>query len=361
MKKRMSSFVEDYKENRPKYEAFTQKVEDLVRTLIEEAGLSIHSVTSRTKDIRSFERKVSDERKSYKQISEITDLSGVRIICYFLDQVDKVAEIIAKNFVVLPEHSIDKRKTLDPDRFGYLSLHYVVKLSDERVRLPEYKRYEGLLCEIQIRSILQHTWAEIEHDLGYKSIIGVPREIRRRFSRLAGLLELADEEFNNVRKEIDIYSQRVETEISSAPQEVLIDNVTLKSYILRSTNINKLDKVITENLGGFFVNEVGDIEGTISELKFLDIETINDLDRNIKLNESQIINYAKKWIAKPLEQKEEISRGISIFYLCYLLVGKTGDINIAKEYLDYASIGSSDERNQIANKIIEVYKRVTES
>jgi len=370
MGKRISSLVEDYRENRARYEAFTQKVEDLVRTLIEEAGPSIHSVSSRTKGTKEFERKVADERKSYRQISEVTDLSGIRIICYFSDQVDEVAEIIDKNFVVLPQYSIDKRKFLDPDRFGYLSLHYVVKLSDERARLPEYGRCEGLLCEIQMRSILQHAWAEIEHDLGYKSIIGVPKEIRRRFSRLAGLLELADEEFNNIRNDIDLYSQRAEVEILSAPQQVLIDNVTLKSYILSSPNITELDKVITELLGGSLVDELTDVERTISELKFLNIETINDLDTSIKLNKSQIIDFANKWLAElalaepalaePVEDEGEIRRGISIFYLCCLLVGKTGDLDMAKAYVDYASIGFGTGRMRIPYKIMEVVKRVTE-
>ena len=65
----------------------------------------------------------------------------------------------------------------------------------ERMVLRENKAFEGLKCEIQIRSVLQHAWAEIEHDLGYKSELTIPKEVRRSFSRLAGLLELGDKEF----------------------------------------------------------------------------------------------------------------------------------------------------------------------
>ncbi|HJH26042.1 MAG TPA: hypothetical protein C5S37_04530 [Methanophagales archaeon] len=181
----ISSTVAEYVGERPLYEAYTKKIEELIKALLEESNTQVHSVTYRTKEIDRFTEKVKREGKEYKKFSDVTDLSGVRIICYFLSQVDELAEIIKSHFIVHQDLSIDKRKILDPDKFGYLSLHYVVELSEARARLPEYERFKNLLCEVQIQSNLQHAWAEIEHDLGYKSSIEIPKDIRRRFSRLA--------------------------------------------------------------------------------------------------------------------------------------------------------------------------------
>lgn len=54
-------------------------------------------------------------------------------------------------------------------RLGYQSIHYLVKLPDQKTEWAEYKRFEGLIAEIQVRTILQHAWAEMEHDIQYKS------------------------------------------------------------------------------------------------------------------------------------------------------------------------------------------------
>ncbi|MCQ5042062.1 hypothetical protein NE654_13385, partial [Akkermansia muciniphila] len=70
-------------------------------------------------------------------------------------------------FIIDRDISIDKRKSLDPKRFGYRSLHYVVHIDPKYVKAQEYHKYHNLKLEIQISSILQYTWAEIEHDLGY--------------------------------------------------------------------------------------------------------------------------------------------------------------------------------------------------
>ena len=165
------------------YTEFTEKVEKLVEDLVKEKGARVHSITSRVKKKADLQRKLERPEEKYAKLSDVTDISGIRVITYFADEVDIVAEIIKREFDIDMEHSVDKRVLLDPDRFGYLSLHYVAKLPARRLKLTEYQRFSDCKVEIQIRSILQHTWAEIEHDLGYKSKLAIPRDIRRRFSQ----------------------------------------------------------------------------------------------------------------------------------------------------------------------------------
>ena len=145
--------------------------------------------------------KIRREGKSYNNpLEEVTDLAGVRIICYFVSDVDKIVPWIKNEFVVDETRSVDKRKSIDPSVFGYASVHLIVELSEARIRLPEYSAFKDMKCEVQIRTILQHSWAEIEHDIVYKASEDIPFELRRRFASLAGLLEIADREFESLNK-----------------------------------------------------------------------------------------------------------------------------------------------------------------
>jgi ppGpp synthetase/RelA/SpoT-type nucleotidyltranferase len=264
--------------------------------------------------------KVRREGKEYKKFSDVTDLSGVRIICYYKDDVDKVAEIIKENFLVHHELSIDKREILDPDRFGYLSLHYVVELPQERVKLKEYARFKNLLCEVQIRTILQHAWAEIEHDLGYKSHIEVPRDIHRRFCRLAGLLELGDDEFYAIREDIARYTELIEVQLFSKPADILIDKVSLDQYVKSSSTVAEIDKAIADLVDAELMDEYYDLSINIEPLLNSGIETIANLDKAFNDNKNKIIGFAERWVHKP-EGIEKISflRGTSLFFLCEIL------------------------------------------
>ena len=83
----------------------------------------------------------------------------------------------------------------------------VVKFTDERCKLVEYQKYQHIRFEIQLRTVLQHAWAEVEHGLGYKSYYEPPMDIKRKLNRLAGTLEILDEEFEAIRYEITLYNQ----------------------------------------------------------------------------------------------------------------------------------------------------------
>ncbi|MEA2603796.1 MAG: pyrophosphokinae [Acidobacteriota bacterium] len=195
------------------YAAFATRAETLIREILIHEQIVVHSVTSRAKAVESLRRKLTKKGAAYSVLNDVTDLAGIRITTFFAEDVDKVATIIEREFTVDQVNTTDKRVSLDPDRFGYLSLHHVVSLHPSRQSLAEYRRFPAMKAEIQTRSILQHAWAEIEHDLGYKAKHEIPRHVRRRFSRIAGLLELADDEFAVIRRELVAYETAVPEEI----------------------------------------------------------------------------------------------------------------------------------------------------
>jgi len=197
----MKNFDEEYDKTARLAQGFILPLEGLIQVLLEGEGIRVHGVTSRIKSKTSVIRKLQ-RSSGERDIDSLTDMIGIRVVTYFPDEVDAVATVVEREFLVDSENSVDKRAALDPDRFGYLSLHYVLRLNRSRSALPEYSSYGNIRFELQIRSILQHAWAEIEHDLGYKSEFAVPRTVRRRFSRLAGLLEVADAEFLGLRAEL---------------------------------------------------------------------------------------------------------------------------------------------------------------
>lgn len=138
------TILSEYREKRPIYEEFTPTCEDLIRRLLRTANIRVLSVNSRTKDIERLAEKLSRPGKNYEKLIDITDLSGIRVITYFEDDVDKIGNLIEREFKVFPDKSIDKRKVLEPDRFGYLSLQNVCAFSDERLSLSEYSTFHGI-------------------------------------------------------------------------------------------------------------------------------------------------------------------------------------------------------------------------
>jgi len=186
------------------YEAFARSVASVLERCLEEKRIKPQSISWRAKDPDEFERKAtrpmpgSITAKYSEPLAQITDKAGVRVITYFLHNVDEVDQIISDEFEVV-ERTL--KASDEPDRFGYRSLHFLIKYSDSRTRLSEYRRFKGLIAEIQVRTVLQHAWAEIEHDIRYKSPSLLPEEVSRRFGSLAGLIEIADREFQAIEDE----------------------------------------------------------------------------------------------------------------------------------------------------------------
>lgn len=321
--------LKDFELERARYESFAATVSGLLERLLKAEEIGVHSISFRCKEVASLEKKIT-AKPSYPSLEHITDLAGVRVITHYSDDVDRVALLVESEFSIDADNSIDKRIALDPDRFGYLSLHYVASMNADRSKLREYSAFLGLKVEIQVRSILQHTWAEIEHDIGYKSTVQVPRHIRRKFSRLAGLLELADQEFVSIRTDLDNYEASIEEEENSG--DALLDKVTYTSFVINDDDCRRLDAEVAV-ICKYNLVDIIETEKCLAVCALLEIYTIGALRRTLVENRQAIMARA----TKVSESRAgllfaDIGRGVSVFLLQQVIVAKLQDIELAKTY-----------------------------
>lgn len=340
----MEEIIKEYDRERKKLDSFATTLNTLISSIMISEGIIAHSIVSRVKDRSSLEKKVIEKLK-YEKMSDITDVVGVRIITHYSDEVDKIAEIIEREFSIDRKNSIDKRKTLKPNAFGYLSLHYVISLNSDRCKLTEYKAFEGLNAEFQVRSILQHAWAEIEHDTGYKTENSVPTPIRRQFSRLAGLLEIADEVFINIRNSLDKYqSETDELFQNDRAAEINIDKITLKSFLSNSPVIQSMCAEVAR-LHDIEVMDIVEVDdSTINDLTCVGIKTIGQLESELKKHKELTLKRAESviaafktplWLPGSKSKSGSPSWPITLLILCLTQVYAAINLNLneLKEYI----------------------------
>src|SRR5215813_7789445 len=195
----------EFARKRPIYELFADEISRILNESFNTLSLKCQSIGGRAKSVDSFDnkcRKTKDDGtlKYIDPLNEITDLAGVRIIVYTLKDLERAAKFLEEHFSVRERKNIGEER-FDQGAFGYQSIHYLVSLSDARASLPDFSKYKGLICEVQVRTVLQHAWAEIEHDVQYKTTSELPRTMRKKFLSLAGLLEIADREFQSIQDE----------------------------------------------------------------------------------------------------------------------------------------------------------------
>lgn len=331
----MNSILTEYDDNKKTYSEYSKSLHSLITNLLNCNNVKVHTINSRVKERKSLENKI-EEKGTYTCLDDITDVIGIRIITHFADDVDSIAKIIKNEFVIDIENSIDKRETHEPDRFGYLSLHYIISLKKERSVLPEYKRFEKTKAELQIRSILQHTWAEIEHDIGYKSGIGVPREIKRQLSRLAGLLEIGDAEFINIRDSLKKYTIKVKKDIKRKSSHIPIDAVSLLEYSESSATLNDIIKRAKIECDLEISSKLGIRSSfALKNLIYAGIETIEKLDFLLEKYKDKIIKKcgesAKRRLSAGLESP--LPRTSIFVYAAQCHIVQNGGEEAVKEYI----------------------------
>ncbi|MDT0202995.1 (p)ppGpp synthetase [Nocardioides sp. AE5] len=207
----IAAAVQAYAAMQPALRRATGEYVDLVTGLLDDAGINYLSVTGRTKSVASFADKATrtpDGSAAYDDpLEEITDQIGVRVITYVHSDVAAVADLLAGEFTILDDRDLGAENARQ-GRWGYSSRHVLLTPDADDPEDPDdsaaYSGLRGLRASVQIRTVLQHAWAEFEHDIRYKGTIPDEHatDLDRRFTLAAGLLELADREFSKIRDRI---------------------------------------------------------------------------------------------------------------------------------------------------------------
>lgn len=219
----------EYENRSEVYKRLKDEVIYILARELKSQKVAIHEISGRVKLFDSFIDKAR-RQESDKPFETILDICGVRIICLFLSDLQRIGEIIEARFTI---HEKDDKIYTKPDAFGYLSVHYIGSLP-ATVSGPRYDDLKGLKFEIQLRTIAMHSWATISHYLDYKSPLAIPSDLRKDFNALSALFYVADTHFEVFFKSRQQAKETAREKAASLPEigkeEINLD--TLTAYLV---------------------------------------------------------------------------------------------------------------------------------
>ena len=308
------SLLKQYRNLRPMLEQLSQDAFDQLRHALREQGIYVTAVEHRVKTEKSLAGKLELKGSKYKTIYDITDLVGIRVITFYTDEVDKVAAIAKRVFDIDWNESVDKRKLHELDSFGYNSLHYICRLKTTQ---PDAKT-SGLRFELQMRTALQHVWSTIEHDTGYKGDVKIPREYMRQFNRLAGMMELMDDEFSRLRVVLTDYRRQTLALVKSGKlDDVPLSRDTFRNYL----DLKPFDR-LNHRIAAVNQAEIYPVSvmSYLPVLESFGMETLGDVQSFIDENSDDAYQLALSQLA--ITDLDLLSSNTALQYLCLVYVLK---------------------------------------
>lgn len=316
----VEELLRQYQEQLPIYDKMEKVAFDCLRHTLRKQGIYVTSIEHRIKEKESLRGKLELKGAKYATIDDVTDIVGLRVITFYTDDVDKVAAIVKRTFDIDWKKSVDKRKLHQMDSFGYNSLHYICRLPKTIVNDPAMPKLNTIPLELQMRTTLQHVWSTIEHDTGYKGEVKIPQEYRRQFSRLAGMLELIDDEFSRLRTTLIDYRRQVQSLVASGKlDDVLLDTGNFRSY-MKLRPFERLNKRIAAiNQAEIFPTP---LVSFIPVLKSFGFKTLGDVQQFITNYSEEAYQLAVSQLA--FTDLDILSENVGLLNLCIVYVYKNG-------------------------------------
>jgi ppGpp synthetase/RelA/SpoT-type nucleotidyltranferase len=346
--------LDEYREKLPLFEKLRSIAMERIEHCLNENKIVVASINSRIKTEESLTGKLELKGYKYRTLDDITDIVGIRVVTFFSDEVDVISALAEQLFEIDWENTVDKRKMMEIDRFGYMSLHYICRLPQKICDDPAMPELNEVRFELQMRSVLQHVWANMYHDMGYKTDVEIPREYQRNMSRLAGMLELADEQFSNIRKDITEYRRKVQSLVANGNfDEVPFNGDTFRSFIVLNPFERLVDKMAAINQAEVYEDS---LMPYYNVLRLLNMQTIGDVVRMRDDYSESAYQLALMQLAGT--GLDILASSVALQNLCIVYILKKG-FGVAGLVKMFDTLyGKNDYNTQRADRIFEQAKKV---
>jgi ppGpp synthetase/RelA/SpoT-type nucleotidyltranferase len=306
-----AALLETWRQELPQLEQLEEQASAMLEEALREQNIQLNTFQHRIKTEESLTGKLEKKGYKYQTIYDITDLVGIRVVTYYTDDVDKVAVVAKKIFDIDWKNSVDKRKH-QLNSFGYLSLHYICYLKKGPLRKIPF--------EIQMRTALQHVWSAIEHDIGYKGAVKLPPEFVRQFSRLAGMLEMADDEFSRLRTTMTEYRRQVQSLVRSGQfTEVSLSTDSFRQFLDLHPFDRLNQRIAAVNQAEIFPAPMMQYLQVFESFRFKDL---GDVQKFIEENSEDAYQLAVSQLA--ITDLDILSESIGLQNLCLVYAIKQG-------------------------------------
>jgi len=336
--------LEEYDQQLPLFRRLERIVQITLQDILDSNGLMVTAVNTRIKTRESLAGKLELKGYKYHSISDITDILGSRIITLYTDDVDRIAAMAEQVFDIDWENSVDKRRLHNTDSFGYNSVHYICRLPKTLVDEPNWPQLNETRFELQLRTTLQHAWASLDHDIGYKTGVEIPHVYTRQINRLAGMLEMVDDEFSRIRTEITDYRRRVQQLVQNGKlDDVQLDGDTFRSYL----EVGPFD-ILNRRIAAINQAEIQEVPltGYLRVFIALDCKTLGDVDRLRQQYTEDAYGLARHQLGNT--DLDIVSSSVGIQNVCIVRILATGGGKIGLTRLFNALNGESPQNELLA-------------
>ncbi len=312
--------MEQYHERLSVYKCLAQHAEEALRQVLDAQHVKVTTIEHRVKAHDSLAGKLELKGAKYHTLDDVTDIVGIRVVTFYSADVDKVAAIVNETFDVDWNKSVDKRKLHRLDSFGYNSLHYICRLPKRIANETDMPLLNQLPFEIQMRTALQHVWSTLSHDTEYKGDVKIPREYERQFNRLAGMLELIDEEFSRLRNTLTDYRrQMLALEASGQLDDVDLNADTFRRYLDMHPFAHLNERIAAINQAELYP---APLMPFLRVFQKLGMETLGDVNRLIEEHSDDAYRLAASQLGTT--DLDIIAENVGPQNLCYVYVLKQG-------------------------------------
>ncbi|MBF0628093.1 MAG: hypothetical protein HQL91_07715 [Magnetococcales bacterium] len=391
----ISNLMDQYDESFDLYRSYNERLLINLGEVFNKTTLPISAIAGDLMSRPTLKKMLTEKGGYYSRLRDIENLITVRVVVYFSDDIELAVSLISKEFA-LDDCFQPLHENPDQDRFGINTRRFDIKLLPEQYARPEYQRFGSLKAELEIRTVLQHSWSEVKGI--FDMLLGrsrLPGQNVNKLAQISYLLKMADEELVRIKDQIlhqnammagtgmpavgvagavaagpglpvepTIAAPLVEATISQEPKPVdpqlqAAFATRLESFILNDAVVRDMDRAIADHYETRLVYRDNFVSSLSEVFLRLGLDREERLREELTAHKSVILVLMKNIFGDSSRTTpvELIHKGSSLLVLFYVLLARTGNVEIIKKNVrNYISLrGISVE--EFANDLLLYYKK----